>query len=174
MKRMSIYIIILLLLFGVGCATGLSGKTGPNSSYIDSNLRTFSEEETKTIAANFHKDPNQHYQDMTNVLFFQLDQENPLLARELGRLPEFQDGTSPSDAEALEDIVSLRRLDKSNFDKVFQQMYEVRIPEVRQYCTPLAVLFNLAISGEFNENNNPIENYNLYDFIRIGWGYEGP
>jgi len=166
MKRMSIYIIILLLLFGVGCTTGLSGKTKPNPSYIDSTLRTFSTEEAKTIIANFHKDPNQYYQAMTDVLFYQLKQENPLLAKELGKLPEFEDGSSPSETEALEDIVSLYRLDKDNFDEAFQQMYQVGIPEVRQYCTPLAVLFNLAMSGEFNENNNPIENYNLYD--RLG------
>ena len=137
MKRMSIYIIILLLLFGVGCSTGLSGKTKPNPSYIDSNLKSFSEVEAKTIIADYHKDSNAHFQDMTDVLFFQLNQESPLLARELGRLPEFQDGSSPSDAEALEDIVNFYNLNKGNFDKAFQEMYKFGIPEVRQYCSPL-------------------------------------
>jgi hypothetical protein len=173
MKRMSIFFIIVLLL-GVVCATGVSAKTKPNPSYIDLNPRTFSEQEAETITANYHKDPNTHYQDMADVLFYQLNQENSLLAKELGKLPEFQNGISPSDAEALEDIVSLYNLDKGNFENVFQQMYKVGIPEVRKFCTPLELLFNLAMMERYNENNNPIKDYDLYDFTKKVWGYGSP
>jgi hypothetical protein len=179
MKRMSIYIIILLLLFGVGCATGLSGKTKPNPSYIDSNPRTFSAEEAKTIIANFHNDPNLHYQAMTDVLFFQLKNENPLLAKVLGKLPEFQDGSSPSEAEALEDIVNFYNLNKGDFNKALQEMYKFGIPEIRQYCSPLQALFWLAEKEEFDEANNPLK-YGVSDtdimlLTKKAWGdMKGP
>ena len=168
----------MVLLLGVGCTTTttkiLSGKTEPNPSYIDLSPRTFSEEETKTIIANYHKGPNAHYQDMTDVLFFQLKSENPLLARELGKLPEFQNGVSPSEAEALEDIVNLYRWDKGNFDKAFQQMYKFGLPEVREYCSPLQALLWTAEKEEFNESNNPISkgisDIYLKLFLKIAWG----
>jgi hypothetical protein len=71
------------------------------------------------------------------------------LARELGKLPELQDGVDQDDLEALRVIRTVYRENPKEFDAAFAEMYKVGKPEVRRYCSPLQALYWLAEDGRF-------------------------
>ena len=99
-------------------------------------------------------------------------QRNMLLATELRKLPEIQDGVSPLESSALEKIVELYDRFPDKFDKALEQMYEVGIPEVRKYCSPLQTLFWLVEDGKINICNQVINNYDLKTLLDGGWKTE--
>ena len=80
--------------------------------------------------------PNTPFQGSYPSGFNELFQANPLLAKEIGKIPEIQDGISDKDAVALEKIVELYNDDPVSFEAAFNEMYKIGIPEVRKYCTP--------------------------------------
>jgi hypothetical protein len=70
-----------------------------------------------------------------------------LLAEELGKLPELQDGVDDRSIAALRHIRSLYREIPRTVDAMFAEMYGVGIPGVRRYCSPLQAFFWLAQDG---------------------------
>lgn len=87
----------------------------------------------------------------------------------------------PSETKALENIVNLYNLDKGRLNEAFQRMYQVGIPEVREYCSPLQALLWIAEKEKFDESNNPLSYYGDTNIGRIillvekAWGdMEGP
>ena len=103
----------------------------------------------------------------------QIFQENPLLANEIGKLPEIQDAISDDGARALEDIVKLYQDNPIAFNKVFDEMYKIGLPDVRKYCSPLQALFWLAEDGRLSEENNPLVDYSLEGLLNEAWKPEG-
>jgi hypothetical protein len=101
----------------------------------------------------------------------ELSSSNLLLAQELGKLPELKDGVSAGEAAALEELLSLYERDPQVFDSAFQQMYQVGLPEVRQYCSPLQALFWLAEDGKFKEMASVVRDYSLYDLLSSSWSF---
>jgi len=122
-----------------------------------------------TGCASIRTEPNQPYKGPYPENYKKLAQIHPLIGTELGRLPEIQDGISPKDESALENLVKLYDSTKGNFNNAFQQMYQEGKPEVRKYCTPLRYLFKLAGQGDLNNINSLIEDYDIYDFMETAW-----
>ena len=101
--------------------------------------------------------------------FHILQQNNMLMAAELMKLPEIQDGISDSEKPALENMVQLYMSEPDSFNAAFKQMYRVGIPGVRKYCSPLQALFWLAEDGHLSAQNNPLINYSLKAILIAAW-----
>ncbi|NQV00472.1 MAG: hypothetical protein HQ538_07065 [Parcubacteria group bacterium] len=99
-------------------------------------------------------------------------QRNHLLATELRKLPEIQDGVSAEERDALEKIVELYDRFPDKFDEAFEQMYQVGMPDVRKYCSPLQALFWLVEDGNTSLCNQVINEYDLRTLIIGGWTTE--
>lgn len=113
--------------------------------------------------------PKSPYEGAYPPKFSHIVQKNPLLAKELGKLPEIQDGISAIEASALERIVGLYNSDPASFDSSFEQMYRVGLPEVRKYCSPLQALFWMAKDGKLDNRNNPLADYSLEKLLDGAW-----
>jgi hypothetical protein len=102
----------------------------------------------------------------------ELSEKNQLLANELGKLPEFQDGISNPEIKALTELVSIYNKNQEAFDKAFDQMYQVGIPEARKYCSPLQALYWLIEDEQFENAENILQKYNLDRLLTIAWPSE--
>ena len=116
--------------------------------------------------------PNQVFQGPYPPAYYELAESNSLLAQELGRLPELQDGISPPEATALERIGVLYDRNPATFSSAFQQMYQVGNLEARKYCSPLQALFWLAEDGELHEETNPLVDYSLVRLLFEAWKFD--
>lgn len=116
--------------------------------------------------------PNQVFEGPYPPSYYELAGKNFLLAQELGRLPELQDGISPPEATALEQIGVLYDRDPATFSSAFQQMYQVGNSEARKYCSPLQALFWLAEDGELREETNPLVDYSLVRLLFEAWKFD--
>ncbi len=115
--------------------------------------------------------PNKPYNGSHSPTFNELLINNPLLAKELGKIPEIQDGISDDDVMVLEEIVKLYRNNHKAFDKAFEQMYQVGKPEVRKYCSPLQAVYWLIEDGKIDNIN--IHNYDLINLLNNAWWSTG-
>ena len=89
--------------------------------------------------------PNTPYPGLYPSRFNELSINNPLLAQELSKIPEIQDGISDEDTMALEQICMFYKKNQRAFNSAFEQMYEVGNPVIRKFCTPLQALYWLAL-----------------------------
>lgn len=105
--------------------------------------------------------PNQSFEGPYPSSYYELAEKNSLFAQELGRLPELQDGISPHEASALEQIGVLYNNDPDVFDNAFKKMYEVGNPKTRKYCSPLQALFWLAEDEELCEETDLLVDFSL-------------
>jgi len=92
-----------------------------------------------------------------------------LLASEIRKLPEFQDGVAIQEEKALVDLVELYTDNPKVFSSAFKQMYQIGIPEVRKYCSPLQALFWLCEDKKYDSMEEIIKNYNLENLLRVSW-----
>lgn len=104
--------------------------------------------------------------------FLQFACKNILLSNELGKLPELQAGISEKEARALDAIVKFYRENPDAFESAFKQMYQIGLPKVRKYCSPLQALFWVAESGELEGNKDLIERYSLKKILDISWKFD--
>jgi len=111
--------------------------------------------------------PNTPYSGPYPSGFSELSADNPLLALELGKIPEIQDGISHEDAKALERICVFYQKNQMAFDSAFEQMYEVGKPEVRKFCTPLQAMYWLALDNRLEEID--ISKYTLFGLLNQSW-----
>jgi hypothetical protein len=103
--------------------------------------------------------------------FSVIKNNNPLLAKELAKLPELQDGISSEEAAALKILVDAYRKNTAGINDVFQKINGVGIPSVRKYCSPLQALFWLAEDGNVKELEQQITNYKLNSLLNACWSY---
>lgn len=115
--------------------------------------------------------PNEPYPGPYPSSFNKLANKNPLFAIELGKLPEIQDGISSEEAVALENIVELYNENPDSFEVAFKQMYQIGIPEVRKYCSPLQALFWLTEKGELDEVVSTINEFSLVSLLDSAWDF---
>lgn len=90
----------------------------------------------------------------------------------MGKLPEVQDGISQDEKAALEIIIKLYNDNSERFDATFEQMYQVGIPEVRKYCTPLQALYWMIEDGKTEDAKYFIANYKLERLLEKAWRNE--
>ncbi len=103
-----------------------------------------------------------------------LSQLNPSLATEFGRLPELQDGINDPEKSALEQLILIYKTHPMDFDRTFDQMNKVGLPDSRKYCSPLQALFWLALAGETEQIISLIQNYSLGRLLSIAWNFNPP
>ena len=113
--------------------------------------------------------PNIPYPGKMSENFSKLEQRNPLLASEIRKLPEFQNGVTVQKEKALDDLVELYANNPKIFSNAFEEMYQVGIPEIRKYCSPLQALFWLAEDGRNKEINEILEPYSLDRLLDKAW-----
>lgn len=113
--------------------------------------------------------PNRAYAGPYLEKFEVIKKNNPLLATELGKLPEIQHGISKADQVAMNQIVDLYIQDPLVFDRAFKRMYKVGLPEIRKYCAPLQALFWLSQDGKLASTKNPLQNYTLKSLLDLAW-----
>jgi len=105
-------------------------------------------------------------------IFNNLYQNNPLLAKELGKLPELQDGVSDEENYALEKLIVLYDEDPNAFDKAFKEMYQIGIPDVRKYCSPLQALFWLIEYNKLDDVKDILRDYSLEKLLETAWDFQ--
>ena len=116
--------------------------------------------------------PNKPYKGPYTSEFNELSAKNLILAEELGKLPEITDGISENEANALNTIVKLYDENPNAFDSVFKQMYQIGLPEVREYCSPLQAIFWLAEDHELDRDNAAISGYRLKKLLDRAWKFD--
>ena len=155
-----------------GCAVAVRSVPNPSIVYnIPSIQQQLTAEEIRKIKG---KEPSKRVLTIDDQkaysLFEKLYQKNPLLAKELGKIPEFQDGVSAEERYALEKIVEIYHKVPDKFDKAFEEMYQTGIPEVRKYCSPLQAMFWLVEDGKNKYLVSVLHKYSLDDLLKIAWG----
>jgi hypothetical protein len=111
--------------------------------------------------------PNIPYAGPYPPSFNTLTENNPLLAQELGKLPEIQDGISSTEIVSLDKFAKLYYRDQAAFDRAFEKMYAAGIPEIRKYCSPLQAVFWLIEDGKIEDIN--IVEYSQKILIYEAW-----
>jgi len=117
--------------------------------------------------------PNEPFPGPYSFGFNELADKNRFLAQELAKLPELQDGISEEEETALDILAEQYNANPDKFDYMFKQMYNVGIPRVRKYCSPLQALFWMAEEGLLHTTNDLISNYSLDKLLSKAW-YFGP
>lgn len=114
--------------------------------------------------------PNSPYDGPYPDFFNALASGNPVLAEEIGRLPEIRDGLSDSETRALKELADMYQSDPEAFNRSFEQMNRVGLPQVRKYCSPLQAVFWLAMDGRLQDNRKTIlEKYFLAGLLLLSW-----
>ena len=111
--------------------------------------------------------PNEPFHGSYPDSFRKIIESNPLLAEEIGKLPEIQDGISIQDSVALERIWSLYKQNQKDFDSAFRRMLNVGYPNIRKYCSPLQALYWLALDNKLKPKD--ISNYTLIGLLNKAW-----
>jgi len=99
----------------------------------------------------------------------EISKKNHLLAEELRKLPELQDGISTVEKHALKKLSNLYDNTHDVFDSAFEKMYLEGLPEVRKYCTPLQSLFWLLEDNKSDLAKESIENHDLKWLLIYAW-----
>lgn len=94
---------------------------------------------------------------------------NRLIADELSKLPEIQDGVSAEESKVVEKLIIIYDKNPESFDKTFNQFYQIGIPEVRQYCSPLQAFFWLIEDNKIEQAMNLFDKYDLNYLLMLAW-----
>ena len=100
-----------------------------------------------------------------------LESENPLLAKELRKLPEILDGLNEKERTALERICELHRTQPSQLDAAFNDMYAVGLPGHRAYCSPLQALLWIAMERPLSQGSPSLAPFNLIGLLKEAWTF---
>ena len=85
--------------------------------------------------------PNESFHGSYTDSFKEIIESNALLAKEIGKLPDIQDGISSDEMIALKRFDRIYNENPIHFDEYFDKMYQIGLPEVRKYSSPLQALF---------------------------------
>lgn len=106
------------------------------------------------------------------AILVHISSQNELLAIELGKLPEVQDGVSSNELLALRGVAQLHSSNSELFDRAFDKMYRIGISDVRRYCSPLQALYWLFEDGRSKEAHDILQAYSLEKLIYTAWDKE--
>lgn len=115
--------------------------------------------------------PNITYSGPYPERFSIIQQANPVLATELGKLPEIQDGIDAADEKALNTIVDLYQGNRTKFDQMFTEMYEEGRPEVRKYNSPLQAFYWILSDYDESYAKKLISKYSSKELLQFGWNF---
>ena len=118
--------------------------------------------------------PNNMFTGIYPPFFNQIQKENSLLAKEIGKLPELKDGIQDSERSALKILCNEYQNNTKLFDHVFIQMYKIGLLDVRKYCSPLQALFWIAQEGDAKKISDIINYYSLDNLLSKAWKFDPP
>ena len=116
-------------------------------------------------------EPNMPYAGGYPVEIEEMRTENPVLVDEIGKLPEVLDGISKKEAEALRELAAFYQQKTASFNKAFNRMMKVGLPEKRRYNSPLQALFWIAYDDMFELEEVPLEDFNLELLLYKAWWF---
>jgi hypothetical protein len=116
--------------------------------------------------------PNTPYSGSYPSEYHELAERNPLLAKELAKLPEINNGISNTEKQAIINIAVLYNKDPFAFDKAFGQMYQIGIPDLRKYCSPLQAFYWLFEDDKTVYINDMIKEYSLKRLLNYSWDFD--
>ena len=148
--KLAIVAIAIPIIFA---SCGSFGTTSPNISIIDHGYASQSDSQVAEAQAVLE----------TMAL------KNNLLALELGKLPELQDGIDRTELDALRVIQKVYLKQPKAFNDAFAEMYKVGKPGVRRYCSLLQALFWLAEDGYLSYEAEILERYTLKRLLQLSW-----
>ena len=153
--------------------------TGPNLSFvyqIPAIREQLSEEQLRSLRK-YEVEVTENRKEAYD-LFTEFYQENPELAEELGRIPDYADNKiSDKDLEALVDIRDYYFESKNpKIKEAFSKMLDVGIKDKRAYCSPLEALKWVAGKHEFKEGSelyidDPLDKYHLLWLLAFAWDF---
>ncbi|NPV05392.1 MAG: hypothetical protein HPY67_11755 [Syntrophaceae bacterium] len=147
--------LVVLLMVSIPLFAGFSATSKPNVSVID---------------PGYDPDPksaNEYFVKAKGILG-ELGRVNPVLATELGRLPEIR-ACDAAVIETLQRIARLQAEKPEEFQKALEQMLTVGLPEYRRYNTPLQAYFWLVEDGKMKSAKRILDEYDLLDLLRSAW-----
>lgn len=118
--------------------------------------------------------PNDMFQGEYPACFSDIQNKNALLAQEIGKLPELHDGIQNNDTSAISLLCKIYNENGKLFDDFFKKIYNVGLPDVRKYCSPLQAVFWIAQKGDEKKVKNVIYNYSLKDLLSQAWKFDPP
>ena len=118
--------------------------------------------------------PNEVYPGEYPAIFENIKKQNSLLAEEIGKLPELQDGIQGEEQLALKVLCDVYKKNAQLLDGVFIQMNSIGLPEIRKYCSPLQALFWIARKGDSKKIEVILTNYSLENLLSHGWDFNPP
>lgn len=116
--------------------------------------------------------PNEPFHGSYPDSFEEIKERNPLLAKEIGKLPEIQDGISDNEKTSLDRLFEIYNNHQDLFNSVFNEMYSTGKPEIRKYCTPLQALFWVIEKNQYNDFRALFENYTIYKLLDLSWNFK--
>ena len=160
----------------------VSARTRPNVSFIyqiPAIRQQLSKKELRKYRLKRYKGEAPENRKKAYDLFIKLYQENPELAEELGKIPDFADNNiSDKDLEALVNITNYYFESKNpKIEEAVEQMLDVGIKGKRTYCSPLEALKWVAEKYKFKKGsesyvNDPLSYYNrLSYFLDDAWDF---
>ncbi len=118
--------------------------------------------------------PNNILNGIYPPFFKQIQKENSLLAKEIGKLPELKDGIQDNERSALKILCNEYKNNTKLFDHAFIQMYKIGLSDVREYCSPLQALFWIAQEGDAKILSDIINYYSLDNLLSRAWKFDPP
>jgi len=159
-KHLIRYLIISIVFATLSAMLYGCAATKPNLSIVDDNYipPRGSETDEKCLAV--------------KSILAEISSKNELLAIELGKLPELQNGVSMKEKWALENIFKFYNDNQSIFDETFEEMLKIGIPEIRKYCSPLQAFFWLVEDGKLEACYKILNSYYLDDLLKKAWDFQ--
>jgi hypothetical protein len=104
------------------------------------------------------------------ILFKHLYALDPVLAEEVGRLPEFQTKVSERQVLALKRFVNLIQNTTAEEKTNLEKLLKVGKPEVRSYCVPLQSVFWTLETDDYKPDASPLA-YDLETLLYLAWDF---
>ena len=155
---------IIIFVITIGCAT----TNTPNYSAINRVPSLTNKPQQFSVKS---KSQTQYALPLSaQNLFFELYKKDPVVALEIGKLPEYQgqigDLQVRSLSRFLDILIAASTEEKSNLRKFL----EVGKPEYRRYCSPLQAIFWLLEKEEYNSKISPLT-YSLDTLLKNSWNF---
>ncbi|WP_155325123.1 hypothetical protein [Desulfosarcina ovata] len=122
----------------------------------------------------FFKNPlisDQNFND-AKLLLNVISCKNRKFAYEIGKIPELLDGISKDEIMAIKRLVYCYLDNELVFDRIFQEMYAIGLPEDRKYCSTLQAFLWLFIDKNYDEIEDLLYNYSTESLLYKAWVLE--
>lgn len=110
--------------------------------------------------------------DLAKSILADINKSSPIIAAELGKLPELQDGITDQEVTALRKLKDLYQNESKGFEQFFNRINAVGLAENRKYCSPLQALFWIAEKETSISKLIPIETVSLKALLKMAWVFE--